>query len=112
MSSLLGLPLPCGWETKYNDLKPTPLGANEHPRGNRFGLVGDLRVGSIGTGPLRRKTLVGKEGQCFLEPVFLETSRYEQHGARRSPVGSRREPPLVRQGEMLQRHRRDSPMAE
>ena len=29
MSSLLDLPLPCGWETYYNGLKPTLLGANE-----------------------------------------------------------------------------------
>ena len=39
MSSLLDLPLPCGWETQYNDLKPTPLGANENSRANQFGLT-------------------------------------------------------------------------
>ena len=33
MSSLLDLPLPCVWDTYYNDLKPTLLGANEHSRG-------------------------------------------------------------------------------
>ena len=48
----------------------------------------------------------------FVEPIFLEASGYEQHGARRSPVGSRREPPLAWQGEMLYRHHRDSSMVE
>ena len=48
----------------------------------------------------------------FVEPTFFETSGKEQQGARRSPVGRRREPPLVWQGEMLYRHRRDSSMVE
>ena len=42
----------------------------------------------------------------LVEPIFLETSGDEQQGARRSPVGRRKEPPLVWQGEMLYRHRR------
>ena len=44
--------------------------------------------------------------------LCLEISGDEQQGARRSPVGSRREPPLVWQGEILYRHRRDSSMVE
>ena len=39
MSSLLDLPLPCGWETWYNDLKPTPLGANEQWTPNGAGWI-------------------------------------------------------------------------
>ena len=29
MSYLLDMPLPCGWETSYNDFTPTPLEATE-----------------------------------------------------------------------------------
>ena len=47
----------------------------------------------------------------FVEPTFSEISGDEQQDAR-SPVGRRREPPLVWQGEMLYRHRRDSSMVE
>ena len=36
-----------------------------------------------------------------MEPNYFEINRGEQQGARRSPVGKRREPPLVWQGEML-----------
>ena len=48
----------------------------------------------------------------FDEPAVLEASGLEQQGARRSPVGRRREPPLVWQGEMLYRHLRDSSIEE
>ena len=48
----------------------------------------------------------------FVEPTFSEISGDEQQGARRSPVGRRRKPPLVWQGEMLYRHRRNSSMVE
>ena len=42
MSSLLDFPLPCGWETKYDDLKPTPLGANEHTKIVPFGRIKEV----------------------------------------------------------------------
>ena len=58
------------------------------------------------------KKLGGEERLMFVEPAFLETSGHEQQLARRSPVGRRRDPPLVWQGEMLYRHRWDSSMAE
>ena len=48
----------------------------------------------------------------FGEPTFSEISGDEQQGARRSPVGRRREPPLVWQGEMLYRYLWDSSMLE
>ena len=39
---------------------------------------------------------LGGEGRAiFVELTFLEISGDEQQGARRSPVGRRREPPLV-----------------
>ena len=56
---------------------------------------------------------LGGEGRAmFVEPTFFEISGDEQQGARRSPVGRRREPPLVWQGEMLYCHRRNSSMVE
>ena len=48
----------------------------------------------------------------FEEPTFSEISGDEQRGTRRSPVGRRREPPLVWQGEMPYCHRRNSSMVE
>ena len=64
MSSLLDLPIPCGWEKYYNDLKPSPFGANEHSRAEpiRSSLTRDLRVSSTGTGPCFHRRLVRKEG--------------------------------------------------
>ena len=39
---------------------------------------------------------LGGEGRAmFVEPTFSEMSGDEQQGARRSPVGRRREPPSV-----------------
>ena len=46
----------------------------------------------------------------FVEPTFFEMSGDEQQGARRSPVGRRREPPLVWQGKILYCHRRNYSM--
>ena len=46
-----------------------------------------------------------------LEPALLETSGDKKQGARRSPEGRRREPPLVWQGQVLHRHRRDYSVA-
>ena len=56
--------------------------------------------------------LGGKGRATFVDPTFLEISGNEQQGATRSPVGRRREPLLVWQGEMLLCHRRDSSVAE
>ena len=42
MSSLLDLPLRCGWETPYNDLKPTPLESNKHSAHARTDLISFL----------------------------------------------------------------------
>ena len=47
-----------------------------------------------------------------VEPNFFEISGDEQQGARRSPGGRRREPPLVWEGEMLYCHHRNSLMVE
>ena len=47
-----------------------------------------------------------------MEPTFSEISGDKQQGARRSPVGRRREPPPVWQGGMLYCHRRNSSMVE
>ena len=58
------------------------------------------------------KKLGGEGRAAFLEPAFTKTSEDEQQGARRSPVGRRREPPQVWQGEMLHRHCRDSSMVK
>ena len=57
---------------------------------------------------------LGEEGKAmFLEPTFFaEIIGDEQKGARRSPVGRRREPPLVWQGEVLYCHRRNFSMVE
>ena len=56
---------------------------------------------------------LGGEGMAmFVEPTVSEISGEDQQGARRSPVGRRREPPLVWQGEMLYCHRRNSSMVE
>ena len=58
----------CG-ETIYNDLKPTPLGANEHFRAETDSVwphaMGYLRVSSIGTRSCSRISLVGKDGPRF-----------------------------------------------
>ena len=56
---------------------------------------------------------LGGEGRAMIvEPTVSEISGDEQQRARKSPVGRRREPPLVWQGEMLCRHRRNSSMVE
>ena len=56
---------------------------------------------------------LGGEGRAmFVAPTFFEISGDEQQGVKRSPVGRRREPPLVWQGEMLHCHRRNSSMVE
>ena len=109
MSYLLDLPLPCGWEMWYNDLKPTPLGDNE-PSRERTDSV-KPHEGSTGQQYWNRAVLSSKHGgegrAVFVEPILLEISGDEQQGARRSLAGRRRKPPLVYQGEMLYRHRRD-----
>ena len=48
----------------------------------------------------------------FVQPTFLEINGDEQQRGRGSPVGRRRDPPLVWQGEMLHRHRGDYSISE
>ena len=56
---------------------------------------------------------LGGEGRSmFVELTFFDISGDEQQGARRSPVGRKRELSLVWQGEMLYCHRRNSSMVE
>ena len=56
---------------------------------------------------------LGGEGRAmFVKPNVFEISGDEQQDARKVPVGRRREPSLICQGEMLHCHRRNSSMVE
>lgn len=89
--------------------KPTPVGATEPSRVNRFILAPWAINGSavMDQGHALEEAWWGSKGSVF-QSAFLGTSGNKQQGARKSAVGGRREPLLIWQVEMPYRHRRNS----